>query len=425
MSEKKFSISLDKNQYKITFYFLIPGDIVVNVDFYLKEEKINNTMALNDVYSLMDKLEEENKTFKDEINKLKNEDKILKESLDSKNVEIMDLKNEIIEIKKENEFIKGKMKCIEDKLNNISNNINNNVNIKNETNFPDNKIENKNEIKINHNSDSECKSIPNNSNSCIYNENNKQKNIPKNIIIDEDYEEEKDIEDNNNSIHDQKKKKNNFNNDKNDNNNYSKDLKNKKVKTQPLIPKNQLENINLDTLFNSSLIIKTKQEKLNLYNWLTMKGGNIKEIKLIFQSSKDGDEYETFFSKCGDKGPTLILIESKNQKKFGGFSKAKWTNKKGKAQIKDESAFVFSLDKLKKYDVLKSEIAIVCYPDDYLIMYGNNYDRYGLRIKNGFLENGNYENFKNKSYDINEPFGLSGENEFFVEELEVFLITFE
>ena len=147
MSEKKFSISLDKNQYKITFYFLIPGDIVVNVDFYLKEEKINNTMALNDVYSLMDKLEEENKTFKDEINKLKNEDKMLKESLDSKNVEIMDLKNEIIEIKKENEFIKGKMKCIEDKLNNISNNINNNFNIKNENNFPDNKIENKNEIK--------------------------------------------------------------------------------------------------------------------------------------------------------------------------------------------------------------------------------------------------------------------------------------
>jgi len=58
-------------------------------------------------------------------------------------------------------------------------------------------------------------------------------------------------------------------------------------------------------------------------------------------------------------------------------------------------------------------------------MYGNNYDRYGLRIKSGFLETGNYENFNNKSYDINEQYGLSGENEFFVEELEVFLIIFE
>ena len=180
MEEKKFSISLDKDKYKITFNFLMPGDIIVNVDFYLKEEKVNGTMILDDIYNIVDKLEEENKKFKEEINKLKNEDNKLKENLDVKNKEIMNLKNEMKEIKKENESIKEKLKIFEDNLNKISNNINN---IKNENNY-----NNKNKNGINPNSESDYKSIPNRFNN-LNNDNNKPKQIQRNIIIDEDEEE--------------------------------------------------------------------------------------------------------------------------------------------------------------------------------------------------------------------------------------------
>ena len=433
LNEKKFAISLKSDKFVITFNFLMPGDKVVNVDFYLKEEKTSGTMALNDVYSIVDKLEEENNKFKEEINLLKNEDKKLKDELDNKSNEIINLKNEVNQIKKENEFIKEKMKFFEEKLNDISNNNiiindNDNVKIKQEKINLDNNIENnnkdKNEININQKPKLEYDSIPNNySDININNINRSQNNIQKNIIIDEDEEEEKPkskSKENNNKT-ESKTYISNINNIKEDNKTNSRKVKS--VKQTKKIP--NIENVNFDNLFTDSKIISSKKEKQALYNWLSIKGGNIKEIKLIFQSSQDGDEYDTFFSKCGEKGPTLSLIKSKNDKKFGGFTKANWTDKNGKIKIKDESAFIYSLNKLKKYDVLNSDIAIACYPSDYLLMYGNNFDRYGLRIYSGFLEKGNYENFKNKSYDTNDQFCLSGENEFYVDELEVFLIVFE
>ena len=431
LNEKKFAISLKSDKYVVTFNFLMPGDKMVNVDFYLKEEKTSGTMALNDVYSIVDRLEEENNKFKEEINLLKNEDKKLKDELDSKSNEIINLKNEVNQIKKENEFIKEKMKFFEDKLNDISNNNiiindNDNVKIKQEKKNLDNNIENnnkdKNEININQKPKLEYDSIPNNYNySDINNINRSQNSIQKNIIIDEDEEEEKPKSKENNNKTEFKTVISNINNIKEDNKTNSRKVKS--VKQTKKIP--NIENVNFDNLFTDSKIISSKKEKQALYNWLSIKGGNIKEIKLIFQSSQDGDEYDTFFSKCGEKGPTLSLIKSKNDKKFGGYTKANWTDKNGKIKIKDESAFIYSLNKLKKYDVLNSDIAIACYPSDYLLMYGNNFDRYGLRIYSGFLEKGNYENFKNKSYDTNDQFCLSGENEFYVDELEVFLIIFE
>jgi hypothetical protein len=158
---------------------------------------------------------------------------------------------------------------------------------------------------------------------------------------------------------------------------------------------------------------------------MATKGGHIREIKLLFQSSKDGDSCDTFYEKCGDKGPTLSVIKSKKKRKFGGFSIAQWTNKKGNVQLKDENSFVYSLDKLEKYDVLEQDIAISCYPDQCLLVYGNNKNRYGLRIFPGFLKDkNNYENFGKKTYNVPEQFSLTGENIFFVEELEIYQIIF-
>ena len=58
-------------------------------------------------------------------------------------------------------------------------------------------------------------------------------------------------------------------------------------------------------------------------------------------------------------------------------------------------------------------------------MYGNNNNRYGLRIVSSFLEGkNNYENFGKKSYNVPAQFTLTGENLFIVEELEIFQIIF-
>ncbi len=183
--------------------------------------------------------------------------------------------------------------------------------------------------------------------------------------------------------------------------------------------------IDVENYFSSSNIISSKKEKQSLCNWLASKCGQIKDIKLIYQSSIDGDKSEIFFKKCGNVGPTLSVIKSKNNKKFGGFTKENWTDKKGRIKINDEKAFVYSLDKFEKYDVIKPEMAISCIPYEYILVYGNNDDRYGLRIFDEFSEKENYENFGKKAYDVPSQFCLSGDNIFYVEELEVYNIIFE
>ena len=120
LNDKKYSLSQKNNNFILIFEFLMPGKKNVNVDFYLNEEKVNNTMIINDIYTIIDKLEQDNNNFKEEINKLKIEDKKLKEELDNKNEEILNVKHEMDEIKKENILIKEKMKYLEEKLNNIT-----------------------------------------------------------------------------------------------------------------------------------------------------------------------------------------------------------------------------------------------------------------------------------------------------------------
>ena len=486
---RKYSISLSDNEYKITFDFTMPGEKIIKVEFYLKEEKVSNTMVMSDIYNILDNLEEENNTIKEEIKKLKNEDKQLKDDLEGKNKEISALKNELNEVKKENKLIQEKMKLLEEKVNNMPKGnviIKENNDLKKE--IKDNKKEyniHKNEIKPDNKPEyksvhnqyeynsvpSQCSSVPNqfeykpvpndkkdkfkNIDNNIINDNKLEYNMPKNIIIDEEEEEveevikndikekveekkEEKVEEKKEEIKEEKKEekveeKNDIKNQnqkvKDDTGSINKDLNlSKKHSSSPLIKKKEeidISKINFDELFTNSKIISKKKEKVNLYKWLSSKGGRISEIKLIFQSSKDGDDYKTFFEKCGEKGPTLILIKSKRKKKFGGFSTAEWTDKKGKIQIKDESAFVYSLDKLEKYDVLKPEIAVVCYPTNFIIMYGNGFNRYGLRIPSKFLEKGSYENFDNRSYDTPDKYCLNGESEFNVDELEVFQIIFE
>ena len=124
-------------------------------------------------------------------------------------------------------------------------------------------------------------------------------------------------------------------------------------------------------------------------------------------------------------GPTISLIKSGNNRIFGGFTKAEWTNKKGKIKLKDENAFLFSLDNKEKYNILKSDIAISCYPDNFTLVYGNKDDRYGIRLFSNFLQKTCYENLSNKVYNVTSDYCLTGYNKFNVQEAEVFQVIFE
>jgi hypothetical protein len=69
---------------------------------------------------------------------------------------------------------------------------------------------------------------------------------------------------------------------------------------------------------------------------------------LLLNSNKDGDSINFVEEKCKNKYPTLVVIMTTKGIKFGGYTTQEW--KKG--VNKDNDAFVFSLDKKKKYKIL-------------------------------------------------------------------------
>jgi len=69
--------------------------------------------------------------------------------------------------------------------------------------------------------------------------------------------------------------------------------------------------------------------------------------------SENGSSWEDFHKYCDNKGPTLLLIHTTENKIFGGFTPLNW-KKIEKNEIYDESnqTFIFSLNLMKKYDMI-------------------------------------------------------------------------
>ena len=97
--------------------------------------------------------------------------------------------------------------------------------------------------------------------------------------------------------------------------------------------------------FANSDIIKSKEEIELIMTWLNKK--NVK-TNLLFNSKNDGDLNSTFFNKVENKSPTLIIINSDNGYKFGGYTNINW--KSDGNWYDDKESFIFSLNNKSKYN---------------------------------------------------------------------------
>ncbi|KAJ5068944.1 pep-cterm sorting domain-containing protein [Anaeramoeba ignava] len=80
-----------------------------------------------------------------------------------------------------------------------------------------------------------------------------------------------------------------------------------------------------------------------------------KSLKLGFSTKSNGFSSAIFHQRCDDKGPTLVLIKSKNGYIFGGFTKVGF--KPGNpGKIYDNSAFIFTLKNPSSYPCTKFPI---------------------------------------------------------------------
>ena len=67
-------------------------------------------------------------------------------------------------------------------------------------------------------------------------------------------------------------------------------------------------------------------------------------LKLIYSAQKNGDAKEDFWKHCNGKGNTITLVKTDEDRRFGGFRKVKFDETKKGDGLRDEHAFLFSLD---------------------------------------------------------------------------------
>ena len=176
--------------------------------------------------------------------------------------------------------------------------------------------------------------------------------------------------------------------------------------------KNEISEINENIYNQNDGLTNDEREKINkLFD---------EKIPKKFNLLYNGFDREEFFKKCNGKNNLLFLINDKRGMKCGGFMSSKLIkNETGKnLNIRDEKSFIFNLDSLKKFKVIKPEQAIEI-KEGYLICFGGNYKgndffiydnsiiaanprKAGMNATNSYGDK-NYETTNgSKNYEIND-----------------------
>ena len=142
-------------------------------------------------------------------------------------------------------------------------------------------------------------------------------------------------------------------------------------------------------------------------------------LNLLYKARVDSDKAQVFHRRCDNTNNSLVLIRSTKGKRFGGFTTCNWDG--DCIEKEDENAFIFSLDKMRIYDVKPDEGAIGCFPNFGPVFLGCQIRIYDEAFKNG---GSTYE--KGLNYQTEENYELTGgEQQFGVDEIEVYGIDLE
>ena len=189
-----------------------------------------------------------------------------------------------------------------------------------------------------------------------------------------------------------------------------------KEKNRDNLEKAEKEKIKKKEILNSSIC---KEEEISFFEEELKKHSefNNKAIafKLLYKATRDGDKINTFHSKCDNKKSILLLISSKNGARFGGYTYSGFNEID--SEVKDDEAFVYSLNKMKIYPVKKGESSIYCSSS----LYGFKNTIYicdnCLSSKQN-MNIGGSQNYPTKKHELN-----NNEQEFICSEIEAYQIV--
>ena len=151
---------------------------------------------------------------------------------------------------------------------------------------------------------------------------------------------------------------------------------------------------------------------------------NFVNLKLIYSASKDGDSAEVFHSLCDGIAPLLVIIKTSKNVVFGGYTETPYSFTKKRTGNKDDNAFIFSINKMKTYDVEKGTNATCSFKDYGPVFYGYEYCNIYL-FGDFFNDEGNVAK-KGDRYNTTEDFEINnGEQKFLTKELEVYQVFYK
>ena len=174
----------------------------------------------------------------------------------------------------------------------------------------------------------------------------------------------------------------------------------------------------LKKCFKSSSILTSDIEfdflidKLSIYNPIS--------YKIIYKTSIDGDNIKNFHSNCDGEENILIIIETDQGYKFGGFTSIGFDS--SGYELRDDKAFLFSIDKQKIYDIIKGNNAIYCNRKFGPIFCSKpDSTAYSIFIPDNYLRNKSSTSKKCFCYKMEDNFEINnGKKEFLVKGMEVF-----
>ena len=142
-------------------------------------------------------------------------------------------------------------------------------------------------------------------------------------------------------------------------------------------------------------------------------------INLLYKASVDGDKADAFHEKCDQAQNSIVLVETKNGKRFGGFTTCSWSG--NCVDKEDRNAFIFSFDKMKTYDNIPGDEAIGCYPKFGPIFLGCQ-----IKIFDNFFTKGGTTFEKELNFNTQEDYELTGgDRNFEVKDIEVYEVIIE
>lgn len=178
--------------------------------------------------------------------------------------------------------------------------------------------------------------------------------------------------------------------------------------------KNKIYDFEVDALSKYSSIIRNDEEESIIGDMISIL--QVKKYRLLYKATRDGDSASKFHSMCDNYNNLIVLIETREGLRFGGFTSSKF---KGSAHLKkDNNAFLFSLDLQKVYKIMPEVYAIYCYPNS-----GPSFSKGSLHVPDNFFEKYGKTGVKGGPYQFEVDYELNnGKKHFVVKELEVFQV---